>query len=227
MPSGLVGGRRPGQVHRPGPALAAVQHVEADVAWRSGRATSAGPTRPSNRSMLRQARTMRLLHRVLGLERRAEHAVAVPGQLDPVLLELRLDRGIWRRMNTHADSVARQPSTASPCSGPSSRVAAPRDVVEPHQSVRERHVRAAALELLLGDRPPRSGRRRRAGSPSTSSTGALEVLGPQLAAACARASSGSWVTTFTSVSLKSECSLRLAEPTVSQRSSTIPTFACT
>ena len=34
-------------------------------------------------------------------------------------------------------------------------------------------------------------------------------------------------TTFTSVSLKSECSLRFAEPTVIQASSTIPTFAWT
>ena len=33
------------------------------------------------------------------------------------------------------------------------------------------------------------------------------------------------ITTFTSVSLKSECSLRFAEPTVSHRSSTIPIFA--
>jgi len=35
------------------------------------------------------------------------------------------------------------------------------------------------------------------------------------------------VTTFISVSLKRECSLRLAEPMVSQRSSTIPTLAWT
>jgi hypothetical protein len=33
------------------------------------------------------------------------------------------------------------------------------------------------------------------------------------------------VTTFISVSWKSECALRFAEPTVSQRSSTMPIFA--
>jgi len=43
----------------------------------------------------------------------------------------------------------------------------------------------------------------------------------------ARASSASQVTTFISVSLKSECSLRFAEPSVSQRSSTIAIFAWT
>ena len=43
----------------------------------------------------------------------------------------------------------------------------------------------------------------------------------------ARASAGSLTTTFTSVSLKSECSLRFAEPSVSQRSSTMPIFAWT
>src|SRR5207244_11276309 len=36
----------------------------------------------------------RLLHRVLGLERRAEHAVAVRGELPSVLLEGRVDPGI-------------------------------------------------------------------------------------------------------------------------------------
>ena len=43
----------------------------------------------------------------------------------------------------------------------------------------------------------------------------------------ARASSASSVTTFISVSFNSECAFRFAEPTVSQRSSTIPTLACT
>jgi hypothetical protein len=42
-----------------------------------------------------------------------------------------------------------------------------------------------------------------------------------------RARMGSHVTTFMSVSLKNECSLRLADPTVSQASSTIPILACT
>ena len=41
------------------------------------------------------------------------------------------------------------------------------------------------------------------------------------------ARAASWVTTFISLSLNIECSFRLAEPIVSQASSTIPTFACT
>ena len=43
----------------------------------------------------------------------------------------------------------------------------------------------------------------------------------------ARASAGSHVTTSTSVSLNSECSLRFADPIASHASSTIPIFACT
>ena len=42
-----------------------------------------------------------------------------------------------------------------------------------------------------------------------------------------RAIRGSQVTTFISVSLKNECSLRLAEPIVSQASSTMPILAWT
>ena len=42
-----------------------------------------------------------------------------------------------------------------------------------------------------------------------------------------RASAGSWLTRFISVSLNSECSLRFAEPIVSQASSMIPTLAWT
>ena len=64
----------------------------------------------------------------------------------------------------------------------------------------------------------------RAGSPSTSSRSRCS---DQSSSRVRRASSGSVVTTFISVSLKSECSLRLAEPTVSQRSSTMATLACT
>ena len=43
----------------------------------------------------------------------------------------------------------------------------------------------------------------------------------------ARAIASSCVTTFISVSCRSECALRLAEPTVSQRSSTMPILAWT
>ena len=44
--------------------------------------------RPSKLSRLRHAAHHRLLHRVLGLEPGAEHAVAVRGQLPPVALEV-------------------------------------------------------------------------------------------------------------------------------------------
>ena len=54
----------------------------------------------------------------------------------------------------------------------------------------------------------------------------LEMLGPRRSRV-ARATSGSRVTTFISVSWKSECAFRFADPTVSQRSSTIPIFECT
>jgi hypothetical protein len=40
-----------------------------------------------------------------------------------------------------------------------------------------------------------------------------------------RARSGSWVMTFTSESLNNECSLRFADPIVSQASSTMPILA--
>ena len=73
-----------------------------------------------------------------------------------------------------------------------------------------------------------SGRRRRSAAPRRRSSrrrprGALTTGAAGWRGRARRSS----VTTFISVSLSSECAFRLAEPTVSQRSSTIPTLACT
>ena len=83
------------EVHRPRAPLAAAQHVEADV-----RRDPVEP-RPQRRAPLEPVVRApgahhRLLHRVLGLERRREHAVAVRGQLLAVLLELRADIDLGR-----------------------------------------------------------------------------------------------------------------------------------
>ena len=80
--------RRP-EIHRARAPLSGVQHVQADV-----RRDAVEP-RAQRRAPLEVVEAApraheRLLHRVLGLERRAEHAVAVRGQLGAVLLELRL-----------------------------------------------------------------------------------------------------------------------------------------
>ena len=85
--------------------------------------------------------------------------------------------------------------------------------------------RSAPLALLArsgarAGRPRRPGRRRPLDS-------AARGARPTAAGGSSRASSGSHMTTLTSVSLKSECSLRFAEPIVSQRSSTIATLAWT
>jgi hypothetical protein len=78
--------RRP-EIHRARPPLAAVEHVEADVRRdpvqpraQAGAALEAGEAAPGADE--------RVLHRVLGLERGAEHPVAVRGELSAVLLEL-------------------------------------------------------------------------------------------------------------------------------------------
>ena len=54
---------------------------------RCGRATSAARIGLRNDRMPRHARHDRVLHRVLGLERRSQHPVAVGGQLRPMLFE--------------------------------------------------------------------------------------------------------------------------------------------
>src|SRR5581483_11874933 len=72
---------------RAGPSLAAAQHVEARV---GGDAVQPGSQRGTSLEAVDAAPRPheRLLHGVLGLEARAEHAVAVPGQLLAVLLQL-------------------------------------------------------------------------------------------------------------------------------------------
>jgi len=77
------------EVHRARAARAAVEHVEADV-----RGDPVEP-RAQRRAALEAVKAPpgadhRLLNGVLGLERRGEHPVAVPGQLGSVLLQLLL-----------------------------------------------------------------------------------------------------------------------------------------
>jgi hypothetical protein len=84
---------------------------------------------------------------------------------------------------------------------------------------------APSLELLLRQRSPAVSITC-AGSPATSSI-EHSRCSLQRRSRVARAIAGSAQTTFISVSLKRECSLRFAEPIVSQRSSTIPIFAWT
>ncbi len=87
----------------------------------------------------------------------------------------------------------------------------------------QRFAAASALELLAGDRTPQ--RIDDTGWLAGDRLGrALQMLGPEPQPCLAR-DRGSQVTTFISVSLKNECSLRLADPTVSQASSTIPILA--
>ena len=78
--------RRP-EIHGPRPALAGVQHVEAHVRRdpvepRAQRCTALEAVETS------PGAEQGLLHGVLGLERRAEHSVAVGGELRTVLFEL-------------------------------------------------------------------------------------------------------------------------------------------
>ncbi len=78
------------QIHRPRTPLAALEHVEANV-----RRDAVEP-RAKRGAALKAVEALprtdeRLLDRVFGLDG-AEHAVAVRGQLDAVLLELKLDR---------------------------------------------------------------------------------------------------------------------------------------
>ena len=75
-----------GELHRPGAALAAVEHVHADV---RGDPVQPGLQRRAALEAVDAAPRAqhRLLHGVLGLEGRAEHPVAVAGQLAAVLLE--------------------------------------------------------------------------------------------------------------------------------------------
>ena len=82
----LRGRARP-QVHRPGPALAAAQHVQADVGGDAVEPRARG--RPSLEVVEAPPGPQhRLLHGVIGVEDGAEHPVAVAGQLPAVLLQL-------------------------------------------------------------------------------------------------------------------------------------------
>ena len=121
--------------------------------------------------------------------------------------------------------VAPQPSTNRPSTGPRRRF-------------EWRETPGSSTTRWVSGRPARrrsscswaTGLQRRSTSSAgaaSSSPGGVSRCSAQSRSRVARASPGSCVTTFISVSLKSECSFRLAEPTVSQRSSTMPTFACT
>ena len=80
------------EIHRARTPLAPVQRVEADIRRdpveprAQGRAALEAVDRPPGADEC-------LLHRVLGLERRAEHAVAVGNERAPMLLELLLQLG--------------------------------------------------------------------------------------------------------------------------------------
>ncbi len=84
-------GGRAGQVHRAGPGVAAVQRVQTDV---GGDPVEPGAQRGAalEAAVVAPGPDHGVLDGVLGLEDRAEHAVAVPGQLRPVPLQLELDR---------------------------------------------------------------------------------------------------------------------------------------
>ena len=82
------GGRLRGrEVHRAGPALPPVQHVEAHV---GGDPVQPRPHRRPTLETIEAAPRphQRLLDGVVGLERRPQHPVAVAGQPDPILLEV-------------------------------------------------------------------------------------------------------------------------------------------
>ena len=75
------------EVHRARPALAPVQHVEAHVGGDPVQPrTHRRPTLETIEAAPRPHQ--RLLDGVVGLERRPQHPVAVPGQPDPILLEV-------------------------------------------------------------------------------------------------------------------------------------------
>ena len=92
----VCGRRRAAEVHRPGPALRAVEHVEADVGGdavqpRAQRGAALEPVEAP------PGPHHRLLHGVLGLERRAEHPVAVAGELGAVRLQAVRQLALRRR----------------------------------------------------------------------------------------------------------------------------------
>ena len=97
---------RGAQVHRARAALTRAQHVEADV--RRDAIQPGAERRPALESVeALPGAQHRLLDRVLRLERRAQHPVAVSGQLSPVLLEpvdqLALREGGGTRSDAHVE----------------------------------------------------------------------------------------------------------------------------
>jgi hypothetical protein len=98
------------EVHGQSATIPALQHVEADV---GGNPEQPGTQRGAALEVVEPTPSAEhgLLHRVLRLKRRAEHAVAVPGQRLPLFLELLLElpgRGSERGL-LHA-VILRQPS---------------------------------------------------------------------------------------------------------------------
>jgi hypothetical protein len=100
------------EVHRPRAALPPRQHVQTHV-----RRDAVQP-RPELRAALESVERTpradhRLLHGILGLEGGAEHPVAVPGELRPVLLELTLEIGPvrrrWRRGDQDRCGIGHRP----------------------------------------------------------------------------------------------------------------------
>ena len=90
-PAGWRPGRRrrwpPARGPWPGPGAGGPAACRGRRWWRCGRATSAPPSGPRS-GRAPPGPDHRLLHGVLGLEGRAEHPVAVAGQLPAVLLEV-------------------------------------------------------------------------------------------------------------------------------------------
>ena len=123
-----VGGRRAAEVHRAGAPVAAVEHVEAHV---GGDAVEPRPQlRPALEAVVGAPGAHHgLLHGVLGLERRAEHPVAVCGELPAVPLQDLVEPGFGhlghvRRVllgHGHVMRTARTPRTHRFGPGPRAR----------------------------------------------------------------------------------------------------------
>ena len=127
-------------------------------------------------------------------------------------------------MHGNRTVVFYQPSTTERVERAEQPPRAARHARELDQVVGERRAGAPALELLGRDRAPLL-----VDDPRRVAVDvvALEVLGPQASGAWRGRAPASQVTTSTSVSLNSECSLRFAEPIASHSSSTMPILACT
>jgi hypothetical protein len=94
---------RGAELERPDPPLLAAEHVEADV--RCDPVEPGLERRASLEAVERAPRSHhRLLDCVLGVERRAEHPVAVARELPAVILELALQPG-WRDGRRHPRSL--------------------------------------------------------------------------------------------------------------------------